>query len=99
MRSDANLKTPMFQAHGEDDVVVNFKFGEMTHLALQKMGIDVDFHKFEDMGHETNPEELNILGEWLKERVATREVVTEENPPDRNVKKSETWDNEPRGKV
>ena len=99
MRSEANLKTPMFQAHGEDDVVVNFKFGEMTHLALQKMGIDVDFHKFEDMGHETSPEELNILLEWLKEKVVTREVVRQETPPDRNVKKSETGDKEPRGKV
>ena len=93
------MKTAMFQAHGEDDVVVNFKFGEMTHLALQKMGITVDFHKIEDMGHETSPEELNILLEWLKEKVVTREVVRQETPPDRNVKKSETGDKEPRGKV
>ena len=75
MRTDANLKTPMFQAHGEDDVVVKFNFGEMSYLALQKLGINVDFHKFEDMGHEAQPEELNSLGEWLKERVITREVV------------------------
>jgi acetyl esterase/lipase len=100
MRTDANLKTPMFQAHGEDDVVVNFKFGEMTYHALQKMGVNVDFHKFEDMGHESQPEELNILGEWLKEIVITQEAVKKENPPDKDGKKMlETEGKEPKGKV
>lgn len=99
MRTDANLKTPMFQAHGEDDVVVNFKFAQMTYLALQKMGINVEFHKFEDMGHEAQPEELSRLGEWLKKRLITRDVV-EEIPVDRNVKKQlETEGKEPKGKV
>jgi predicted esterase len=92
MRTDANLKTPLFQAHGEDDVVVNFKFGQMTYLALQKMGINVDFHKFEDMGHEVQPEELNVLGEWLKERVMPQKAVKEEIS-------SETEEKELKGKV
>lgn len=100
MRTDANLKTPMFQAHGEDDVVVNFKFGQMTYLTLQKMGINVNFHKFEDMGHEVQPEEMNVLGEWLKERVMTQKVVKEEIPPDPNVDKTlETEEKELKGKV
>lgn len=92
MRTDANLKTPLFQAHGEDDVVVNFKFGQMTYLALQKMGINVDFHKFEDMGHEVQPEELNVLGEWLKERVMPQKAVKEETS-------LETEEKELKGKV
>lgn len=89
MRTDANLKTPFFQAHGTDDVVVNYKFGEMTFQALQKMGIDVEFHKIEDMGHEATPEELEFLGDWFKRRLVTQETVKE---PERKGP-------EPKGKV
>jgi len=90
----------MFQAHGEDDVVVNFKFGEMSYLAMQKMGINVEFHKYEDMGHEAQPEVLDSLGEWLKNIVITRQVVKKENSPNQNVEKSlETKGEESKGKV
>jgi predicted esterase len=77
MRTDANLKTPFFQAHGTDDMVVNFKFGEMTYNAMKKMGIDVEFHKIEDMGHEAQDDELRLLGKWLKDRPVVREVEKE----------------------
>lgn len=94
MRTDANLKTPLFQAHGEDDVVVNFKFGESTYKALKKMGIDVEFHEIPDMGHEAQDEELKLLGEWLKRRLVIQETVKE---PEK--KESEMGTKEPRGKV
>ena len=77
MRTDANLKTPLFQAHGTGDMVVNFKFGEMTYNTMKKMGIDVEFHEIEDMGHEAQDDELRLLGIWLKERLAVREVEKE----------------------
>jgi len=66
MRSDANLKTPLFQAHGEDDTVVNIKFGELSHQELKKLDMNVEFHKYPDMGHEANPQELKDLGERLE---------------------------------
>jgi predicted esterase len=69
MRTDANLKTPCFMAHGEDDGVVQYKFGEMSYENLKKLGVDVEFHKIEDMAHEAQPEELNLLGAWLKQRL------------------------------
>jgi len=94
MRTDANLKTPLFQAHGEVDVVVNFKFGEMTYEALKKMGIDVEFHEIPDMGHEAQDEELRFLGEWLKRRLVIQETVKE---PEK--KESEMGTKESRGKV
>jgi predicted esterase len=73
MRSDANLKTPLFQAHGEDDGVVNFKFGEMSHQEMKKLDMDVEFHKYPGMGHEANPQELKDLGAWIKARIGAGE--------------------------
>jgi len=58
-------------AHGEDDGVVQYKFGEMSYETLKKLGVDVEFHKIEDMAHEAQPDELNLLGAWLKQRLVT----------------------------
>jgi len=80
MRSDANLKTPFFQAHGRDDFVVNFRFGEMTHQTLKSLGVDAEFHAYNGMGHEAQPEELNALGEWLKARIGSGETTEETKP-------------------
>jgi predicted esterase len=77
MRTDANLKTPLFMAHGTDDNVVKFKFGELSHLALTKMGVNVEFHKIEGMDHTSDLDELNMVGEWIKERLIFRETVNE----------------------
>jgi predicted esterase len=71
MRSDANMKTPLFLAHGMEDGVVKPKFGEMTYEELKKLKVDVEFHKYPDMGHEANPEELKDLGAWIKTRIGT----------------------------
>ena len=71
MRSDANMKTPLFQAHGIDDGVVKFKFGELSYEEMKKLDMDVEFHKYPGMGHEANPEELKDLGAWIKARIGT----------------------------
>ena len=80
MRSDANLKTPMLQAHGNDDVVVDVKFGELSYQVLKKLNIDVQFHKYDDMGHEAYPEELDKLGEWIKERLEIKDPAERSKP-------------------
>jgi hypothetical protein len=59
-------------------MVVKYKFGEMSHENLKKMGVDVEFHKIEDMGHEAQPDELNLLGEWLKARLVVRDIVSDQ---------------------
>jgi predicted esterase len=80
MMSDANKKTPMFQGHGDADMVVNYKLGELTAEALRKLGVTVDFHTFPDMGHEADPEELNLLRDWMKERLTVHSRVEEPKP-------------------
>ena len=77
LRKEANFKTPMYQAHGTDDMVVQFKFGEMTHQRLKDLDIDVKFTKVDGMGHEADPEELADLGKWLKDRIGNPEMPKE----------------------
>lgn len=59
----------MFQAHGDSDPIVDFKFGQLTHEKLKSLGIDTEFHTYERMGHEAQHEEMNDLGKWLKQRI------------------------------
>lgn len=103
MRTDANLNTPLFQAHGEDDVVVDIRFGEMTHVALKELGINVEFHKYESMGHEADPEELNQLGEWISKRIVVKEIgnkdPTTQSKGELLAEKADDEGKPPRGKV
>lgn len=41
-----NLKTPFFIAHGHEDPVVKYEFGDMTQKHLKGMGLDVEFHSY-----------------------------------------------------
>jgi predicted esterase len=75
MRSDANLKTPLWQAHGVDDGVVNFKFGQQSHEEMKKLGMDVEFHKYDGMGHEANPQELKDLRKWITDKIGSGEDI------------------------
>ena len=69
MRNAENSNTPMFQAHGTDDSVVNFKFGEMSYKLMKELGVEVKFHKYEGMGHEASNDELSDIFDWIKERL------------------------------
>jgi len=76
MRKEANNKTPLYQAHGTDDMVVKFEYGVMTNKRLSDMGLPVKFFKVEGMGHEADPDELTDLGKWLNERIGNPEGPT-----------------------
>lgn len=41
-----NAKTPFFLAHGYEDPVVKYEFGDMTHKHLKGLGFDVEFHSY-----------------------------------------------------
>jgi lysophospholipase-2 len=73
MRTDANLKTPLWQGHGKDDTVVNFRFGKQSHEEMKKLGMNVEFHEYDGMGHEANPQELKDLGKWITDKIGSGE--------------------------
>jgi lysophospholipase-1 len=41
-----NKDTPFFLAHGTDDEVVKYEFGEKTAQQLKEMGLNVEFHTY-----------------------------------------------------
>lgn len=41
-----NQKTPFFIAHGQDDPVVQYQWGDMTRKHLKGLGFDVEFHSY-----------------------------------------------------
>ena len=41
-----NAKTPFFLAHGHEDPVVKYEFGDLTQKHLKGMGFNVEFHSY-----------------------------------------------------
>jgi phospholipase/carboxylesterase len=63
-RSAANLKTPIFLAHGTHDEVVIHGRGADSRDLLQQLGHDVEWHEY-PMGHSVSMEEIRDLNDWL----------------------------------
>ena len=68
------MKTPLFLAHGMEDMVVEFRYGKMSYLALQAMGIDVQWEEYEDLGHSADEPELRTVQDWIKKRIDSGDV-------------------------
>jgi lysophospholipase I len=85
MRSEANMKTPLFLAHGMEDMVVDFIFGKMSYLALKAMGIDVQFEEFEDLGHSADETELRMVRNWIKKTIDTGDEQEEKKAEEPKV--------------
>ncbi|KAK2746500.1 hypothetical protein FQN57_003126 [Myotisia sp. PD_48] len=60
-----NKKTPIFQAHGDEDMVVKFGFGEHSAEFMKELGCDVDFRKYNGLGHSGDPLEMEDLKNFL----------------------------------
>lgn len=60
----------MLQIHGAEDDTVSLEVAKMSYLMLKEMGVNVEFHEMEGRNHHINdPETLDMIGEWLKERL------------------------------
>ncbi|KAJ5584769.1 phospholipase [Penicillium hispanicum] len=60
-----NKNTPFFLAHGEDDEVVKYQFGEQSAKLLKELGADVSFNTYPDLGHSADPVEIEDLERFL----------------------------------
>lgn len=56
--------TPFFQAHGTQDAVVPFMFGQVSSQLISSFGVKVDFKNY-PMGHASCAQELADLKEFL----------------------------------
>ena len=67
-RSEANLTTPIFLAHGTQDPVVSLQFGEESRRLLEEAGYRVEWHAY-PMPHAVSPEEVDAIAAWLRQRL------------------------------
>lgn len=64
-RSNANLATPLFMAHGLQDPVVPFQLGDESRRVLEGTGYKVEWHSY-PMPHGVCPDEVDDLRAFLK---------------------------------
>jgi len=69
-RSQANLRTPIFQAHGTFDPMVQVERGRSSYERLAALGYDVVWHDY-PMQHQVCWEEIRDLSAWLCARFET----------------------------
>jgi phospholipase/carboxylesterase len=68
-RSAGNQETPILLCHGTEDPIVPITLGERTRDALRQSAPDcpIEWHAF-TMEHTVCPEELDLVGTWLRAR-------------------------------
>lgn len=64
-RSEANLQTPIFLAHGRADPVVHFQRAIASRDTLRELGYGVEWHEY-DMPHSVCAQEIADLNRWLR---------------------------------
>lgn len=63
-RSQANVLTPIFLAHGQQDEVVPIERGRASRDLLSQQGQPVEWHEY-PIGHTVGLEEIADLNRWL----------------------------------
>lgn len=63
-RSPESLELPIFVAHGTEDPVVPFAFGEASRERLSAAGHAVEWHAY-GIGHGVAADEIRAIGAWL----------------------------------
>jgi phospholipase/carboxylesterase len=66
LRNGANLRTPIYMAHGTQDPVVPLALGDESRQLLTTAGYDVDWHTY-PMPHALCEPEVADLRIWLKQ--------------------------------
>lgn len=67
--SGANRATPVLVCHGTQDPMVPERMGRASADKLRQLGHDVAYHVF-PMAHQVCLEEIELLGEWIAQRLA-----------------------------
>lgn len=67
---EANKQISIFLAHGTQDSLIPYTWGEMTYKRLHDLKYNVTWHKY-NMAHSVCPDEIVDIGKWLKERLIT----------------------------
>lgn len=61
--------TKIFQAHGDDDQVVPFQFGQLTSKVIKQTSLDAVFKSYSGMGHSSCEQEMNDVKNFISQVV------------------------------
>ena len=62
--SPANMKIPIFLAHGTDDSMVPFAIAQTSHQIMKARGLSLEWHAYVT-GHSVVPDEVRDIASWL----------------------------------
>jgi lysophospholipase-2 len=60
-----NQQTPILMCHGDEDLVVKYKYGRASSRYLASLGYRMDFKTYPGMGHVTCDEEVQHIAAFL----------------------------------
>lgn len=66
--SEANLRIPIFAAHGREDDIVSLELGSQARDFLLQSGYSVEWHEYR-IPHTVCLEEIRAIGNWLQEKI------------------------------
>lgn len=69
VESSQNQSLEIIMAHGTQDDVVQYKYGEMSASSLKKHGFDVNWHEYQ-MPHSVCMEQIEDIARWLQKQLA-----------------------------
>ena len=64
-----NVKIPIWQAHGDCDPVVPYRWGQLTFSTMKKFVKEHKFHTYSGLAHSSSPQEMNDLKEHLSKLI------------------------------
>ena len=69
---DSIQQTPVFIAHGKEDNVLPFAYGDFAQQLLAAAGASVSWHDYEGLGHSVDQRVVHDLKVWLDDRFGLR---------------------------
>ena len=69
--TQANASTPLLFCHGTRDGVVRVERGRRAHAWMTERGRPTEWHDW-PMAHEVVPDEIDVIGDWLRRVLPTQ---------------------------
>lgn len=69
--ASVNHHVPIFLAHGQQDHIVDFNYGEKTHAQLQQINPNITWRAYPDLMHSVNQAEIADLDTWLNQQLTS----------------------------
>ena len=65
------IETPVLHCHGKEDLMLSYNKAKMTSKLLSSLVHEYKFHLVPKMGHEHNEEEMDLLKQFINEKLPT----------------------------